>query len=76
MPGVAKKSTRPPDQQQDGAEAAPKHLLRFDDPRLFAAVNAWAKENRRSRNLAILILLEQALKEGGFWPPEGPGESE
>jgi hypothetical protein len=39
------------------------------DPALMDAIDAYAQDNRRSRNLAMVILLEQALKAVGYWPP-------
>jgi hypothetical protein len=45
--------------------------FRVDDPRLVEALDRYADSTRRSRNMAIIVLLEQALTEAGFWPPEG-----
>ncbi len=42
--------------------------FRVDDLRLVEALDAYAESERRSRNMAIIILLEDALKAVGFWP--------
>jgi hypothetical protein len=44
--------------------------FRVDDPRLVEALDRYADSTRRSRNMAIIVLLEQALTVAGFWPPE------
>jgi hypothetical protein len=46
--------------------------FRVDDPRLVAALDDYAASIRRSRNMAIVLLLEDALSRIGRWPP---GES-
>ena len=45
--------------------------FRVEDVRLVEALDRYADSVRRSRNMAIVLLLEQALTEAGFWPPEG-----
>lgn len=62
MLGMAKK--KKPD-----AHKAPQVPFRPDDPRLVAALDAYAKSIRRSRNMAINLLLEKGLEAEGFWPP-------
>jgi hypothetical protein len=47
-----------------------KVLFRADDARLIEALDAYADSVRRSRNMAINILLEEALASHGFWPPQ------
>jgi hypothetical protein len=51
-----------------------KVLFRADNPRLIDALDTYADSVRRSRNMAINILLEEALTKHGFWPPP-EGES-
>lgn len=48
---------------------SPMTPFRADDPRLIAALDDYAESIRRSRNMAINLLLEEILKEKGFWPP-------
>ena len=43
--------------------------LRIDDPRLLSAIDGWADKNRRSRNMAIILLLERMLTNEKMWPP-------
>jgi hypothetical protein len=43
--------------------------FRVEDEQLVAALDNYAKSVRRSRNMAIVILLEEALALHGFWPP-------
>lgn len=38
-------------------------------PELMAAVVRWAEANRRSINLAIVMLVEDSLTRVGCWPP-------
>ncbi len=64
--GMAKKTPKPADEE-------PKSLqtnLRFFDLRLLDAVDRVAEKNRRSRNFMINLLLEEALKALGEWPPK------
>lgn len=46
--------------------------FRVPDPRLLGAVQAYADRHRRSRNMAIILLLEKALRDEGLWPPPAP----
>lgn len=69
---VAKKRKEPesPHQEEPLPDA---HLLRFDDLRLVKAIDEWKKTVRtlrKSRNLAIIVLLEEMLQIKGYWPPE------
>lgn len=43
--------------------------LRIDDPKLLEAIDAWADKHRRSRNMAMILLLERQLANEGVWPP-------
>jgi hypothetical protein len=43
--------------------------FRPEDNRLFDALDAYAKRIRRSRNMAINLLLEEAMEREGLWPP-------
>lgn len=43
--------------------------FRVDDPQLIEALDAYAAGQRRSRNMAIVLLLEEGLERAGFWPP-------
>ena len=61
-----KPTTEPQEQPPDSI------LIRLPDPRLAAVLEEYATQTRRSRNLAIVVLLEDAMKEAGLWPP---GES-
>ena len=47
--------------------------LRVDDPRLFQVIDELRKPLRRSRNLMIILLLEEALTARGLWPPPSSG---
>jgi hypothetical protein len=55
--------------QKDG-----RVLFRADDARLIEALDAYADSVRRSRNMAINLLLEEILTQHGFWPPEEEDE--
>lgn len=46
--------------------------FRVDDPRLVAALDKYADRTRRSRNMAIIVLLEDALRAENLWPPVDP----
>jgi hypothetical protein len=46
--------------------------FRVDDDRLVEALEAYAARIRRSRNMAIVLLLEEALKAHDLWPPPTP----
>jgi hypothetical protein len=43
--------------------------LRFPDVRLLEALSRYAHQVRRSRNMGIIILLEEGLQRAGYWPP-------
>jgi hypothetical protein len=43
--------------------------FRVEDALLVKALDDYADSVRRSRNMAIILLLEEALKQKGFWPP-------
>lgn len=47
--------------------------IRVLDERLPAAIQRYAKATRRSANLAMNYLLENALAKEGFWPPANEG---
>jgi hypothetical protein len=44
-------------------------LFRAEHPQLVRAIDAYAKANRRSRNMAMNLLLEEALTSHDLWPP-------
>jgi hypothetical protein len=67
MPCMAKK-------KRGGPEKVPQVPFRPDDLRLVAALDAYADSIRRSRNMAINLLLEKGLEEAGFWPPPPEGK--
>jgi hypothetical protein len=46
--------------------------LRLPDSRLVDALDEYAEQIRRSRNMAIVLLLEEAMKTAGLWPPPDP----
>ncbi len=69
MLNVAKKA--PPPEQTPEPEAG-KFLLRPPDPALLKAIKAYSKRERRSMNMAIVMLLEQALAAHGLWPWKPP----
>jgi hypothetical protein len=48
--------------------------LRIEDARLIEALDAYAAATRRSRNMGIIVLLEEALERAGFWPPGAKGK--
>ena len=68
MQGMAKRK-KPDLQQQEHNEAKEGFPFRFVDRRLREVVQAFADHDRRSLNLAMTILLEEALKARGLWPP-------
>ncbi len=68
-PVAKKKPEKTPEPPESGDGA---FLVRPADARLPAAIEAAAKDMRRSKNMAANILLEEALKERGFWPPTPP----
>jgi hypothetical protein len=43
--------------------------FRVGDERLIAALEVYAQRTRRSRNMTIVLLLEEALTRHGLWPP-------
>ena len=45
-------------------------LVRFDDKKLLQQIHKYMKRIRHYRGMAIIFLLENALKEEGLWPPE------
>ncbi len=47
--------------------------FRPDDPRLLDVLDVYAKRIRRSRNMAINLLLEEAMQREGLWPPAEEG---
>src|SRR5262245_38188185 len=63
MPGMSDRKKKP------DAHKGTQIPFRADDPRLVEALEAYAKKVRRSRNMAIILLLETALKAEGLWPP-------
>ncbi len=65
MNDMAKKKPKPDAVE----EKAPQTPFRPDDKRLMDAIDAFAHETRRSRNMAMVILIEDALKALGRWPP-------
>lgn len=46
--------------------------LRVDDARLLDALDTFAKRQRRSRNMALQIILEEKMEAEGLWPPPRP----
>jgi hypothetical protein len=71
MPHVAKKKNNqvpvpPPVEEDEGVQVA----LRLFSKRLLRAVDDTASEERRSRNLMLNLLIEEALKARGKWPPK------
>ena len=46
--------------------------FRPEDMRLLDALDVYAKRIRRSRNMAINLLLEAAMEKEGLWPPAEP----
>jgi hypothetical protein len=43
--------------------------FRPDDPRLLDVLDVYAQRIRRSRNMAMNLLLEAAMEREGLWPP-------
>jgi len=71
MLSMAKKKPNPePKKQEADRHLSPQIPFRPDDPRLVDALNRYADQIRRSRNMAIVLLLEEALEEKGLWPPK------
>ena len=46
--------------------------FRPEDPALLGAIDAYAASIRRSSNMTMTLLLEEALRAHGFWPPPEP----
>lgn len=44
------------------------------DPALARAIEEMAERNHHSRTQEIILVLEEKLKEEGFWPPKQEGE--
>ncbi len=57
--------------EEASPDRGPQILFRPYDERIIAALDAFARSVKRSRNNAMLILLEEALRSHGFWPPAG-----
>jgi hypothetical protein len=79
MLGMAKKKTdkktdRTASGKRPNAHKGTQVPFRVDDPRLVEALDAYAASIRRSRNMTIIILLEQGLEQVGHWPPQRPSE--
>ncbi len=69
MPFVSRKKP-PSDPLNEPAEMPPDSLLvRLPDSRLAVVLDEYARRTRRSRNLAIVVLLEEAMQREGLWPP-------
>jgi hypothetical protein len=51
------------------------HLNMRIDPKLKAAAEQLAKDDRRSLASLVEYLLQQHLTERGFWPPKPKGKS-
>ena len=45
-------------------------LLRVADGRVLEALARYASASRRSQNMALVVILEEALREAGLWPPD------
>jgi hypothetical protein len=73
MPVMAKKKTNhnpsPDDNSAPGEAESINILLRGLDPSLVEALDQHAKRNRRSRNVSIILLLEEAMQKQGLWKP-------
>jgi hypothetical protein len=67
-PAKAQKPQEPPVEAvpEKRATATP---FRPEDPRLLDALEVYAARIRRSRNMAINLLLEDAMTKEGLWPP-------
>jgi hypothetical protein len=68
MLDVAKKKPAPapaPDPDE-----RPAMTFRPDRPELFPALDRYAASIRRSRTMAMILLLEEVLTAKGFWPPK------
>ncbi len=76
MLGMAKKKTdkKAASGKQSDAHKGMQVPFRVDDPRLVEALDDYAESIRRSRNMTIILLLEQALETVGYWPPQGSSE--
>jgi hypothetical protein len=79
MPTMSKRRPPavPPGQPPDDppSQGSISLTLRIVDPRLIAAVDRCAHDDRRSRNVTLNILLEEALQARGYWPPPPPAQS-
>jgi hypothetical protein len=79
MPGMSKKKPtskgrkpthkKEPNVQATQERKAASTPFRPEDPRLLDALDVYAKRIRRSRNMAINLLLEEAMEREKLWPP-------
>lgn len=60
---------KPPGEKKPDPHRGVQIPFRVDDPRLIEQLDLYAEEVRRSRNMAIILLLEEILKQKGYWPP-------
>ncbi len=65
---MSKKKPKP-EPVDTSQEPVTQVLFRSDDDRLFATVDIVARSLRQSRNMALNILVEEALAARKLWPP-------
>jgi hypothetical protein len=53
----------------EGSPAPATFPLRLPDGRLADALDEHARRSKRSRNMAIVVILEDAMRAEGLWPP-------
>jgi hypothetical protein len=74
MPVMAKKKAKADtssEQNMAQDESGPVNiLLRGLEPSLVEALDQHAQRTRRSRNVAIILLLEEAMQKQGLWSPQ------
>jgi hypothetical protein len=71
MIDVAKKKPAPVPPPNPSPEPG-SFLLRVPDDRLLDALEQFAAKMRRSQNVSLLIILEEAMTAAGLWPPTPP----
>ncbi len=69
MLDMAKKTNKPPPEPEPLEPLGV--LTRFPDRRLVAALDRWAERRHLSRNMALVVLVEAAMKKEGLWPVGG-----
>lgn len=68
MSTMSKKAPPPPLEDHSHEPEDVRILLRVPDKTLVAAIDEYARRLRRSRNMALILLLEEAMRRENLWP--------